>query len=82
MALKDGKNERFAMLGQRMKYMNDKCAEMSGNVLNWKYTDDEALQMCPCSVTDRFHRCARHLHFEVHGKIEKMPKKAAERDYL
>lgn len=82
MALKDGKNGRFAMLVQRKRYMNDKCAEMSGNGLNWQYMVDEALQMCLCSVTDRIHRCARHLRFEVHGKIEMMPKKAAETDHL
>lgn len=34
MALKDGKNEQFAMQGQKKKYMNGKCAEMLENVLN------------------------------------------------
>lgn len=82
MALKDGKDEQFAMLGQKKKYMNDRYAEKSGNVLNCKCTVDAALQTYLCSVTNLIHHSARHLRFEVRGKSEMMPKKAAERDHL
>lgn len=80
-----GKNEHSETVVRKTKYVNDKCAEMLENALNWKYMDDAAHRRRLCSVTDRtgkFRHCARHLHFEVHGRIEKILKKAAERDCL
>jgi 4-hydroxy-3-methylbut-2-enyl diphosphate reductase IspH len=83
--LMGGKNEHSETVVRKTKYVNDKYTEMLENALNWKYMGDAALQKRLCFVTDRtgqLRHCARHLHVEIHGRIEKMLMKAAERDCL